>query len=363
VESSLERDAALAELRRPGTLAVMPSLLDNSPNTVSECIEHGIPFIATETGGIPELVAPEDRARVLCEPTSDDLAAALARALASPDGFGPARAARSAEESLAAWQEVVETVAAAPGSEKRSPAAVTVITTGDDGARRARRLAECTRSVDVQVVRAASRREGLSSASAGWIVFLDDDDEPDDGMLDALVAAQAASNADIVTAAVRPAKEIDGIELFLGDPGALGILQNRYGVIGLVRRTPELREHVVDGDRDPDWPLFARLALAGARIVSIPEVFCTHRGRPGSVADVPGEGVIVLEAFETHGAIDNLPQLAATLGAAVLRSTSQRNATPKQPALVRALVVLRAEGPSGLISRVRARVGAGPSNG
>ena len=37
-ETALDRSEALAELRRPGTLALMPSLLDNSPNTVSECI-------------------------------------------------------------------------------------------------------------------------------------------------------------------------------------------------------------------------------------------------------------------------------------------------------------------------------------
>jgi glycosyltransferase involved in cell wall biosynthesis len=84
VETKLDRDAALEELHRPGTLAVMPSLLDNSPNTVSECIEHGIPFVSTETGGIPELVADGDRARVLCLPTSEDLADAQVRIR---DGF------------------------------------------------------------------------------------------------------------------------------------------------------------------------------------------------------------------------------------------------------------------------------------
>src|SRR5207247_330814 len=41
LETKLAREAALEELRRPGTLAVMPSLLDNAPNTVSECVEHG----------------------------------------------------------------------------------------------------------------------------------------------------------------------------------------------------------------------------------------------------------------------------------------------------------------------------------
>ena len=62
VENELTREAALEELRLPGTLAVMPSLLDNSPNTVAECIENGIPFVATATGGIAELVAEDDRA-------------------------------------------------------------------------------------------------------------------------------------------------------------------------------------------------------------------------------------------------------------------------------------------------------------
>jgi hypothetical protein len=67
-----------------------------------------------------------------------------------------------------------------------------------------------------------------------------------------------------------------------------------------------------------------------------------------------------LEAFEAHGGTDDLPQLAATLGAALLRSAGARprNAAPVQPALARALVVLRAEGATGLVNRVRARVEA-----
>src|SRR5207253_1172000 len=109
-EAGLDREAALEELRRPGTLAVMPSLLDNAPNTVSECIEHGIPFVATQTGGIPELVADGDHARVLCLPRTEDLAAALRRALMSRPPFASARPAREPRESLGAWLELVESV-------------------------------------------------------------------------------------------------------------------------------------------------------------------------------------------------------------------------------------------------------------
>ena len=43
----------------PARSAVIPSLHDNSPNTVYECLEHGIPFIASNVGGVPELIAPE----------------------------------------------------------------------------------------------------------------------------------------------------------------------------------------------------------------------------------------------------------------------------------------------------------------
>ncbi len=88
----------------------MPSLLENSPYAVAECIEHGVPFLAADVGGTPELVAAEDRARVLHPPTPDDFAAALERRPHERDGVEPARPARAPEDSLAAWLELVETV-------------------------------------------------------------------------------------------------------------------------------------------------------------------------------------------------------------------------------------------------------------
>jgi hypothetical protein len=321
VHTTLDREEALEELRRPGTLAVMPSLLDNSPNTVSECIEYGIPFVTTRTGGIPELVAEEDRARVLCEPTSDGLAAALTRALADGSGFAPARAAREAQESLEAWLAVVDSVAPPARAGARAPTHVSVVAKGEDAARRAHRLAQNTQTVDVEVVPAQSRHDGFARTAADWVVFLDDEDSPDEGLVDALVAAQVASGADLVTAAVRPADDPGGIQLFLGNPGALGLVENQYGVLGLLRSELAAAEPLSDGAVDADWPLFARVALAGARIVSIPEPLSTHDGKPGRVGDVPGEGLDVLAAFEQRrGAeLQDLPQLAATLAAANLR--------------------------------------------
>lgn len=360
VETALDRSAALDQLRVPGTLAVMPSLLDNSPYTVAECVEHGVPFVAARTGGIPELVADADRERVLFEPTTDALTATLRRALTSPEGIAPALPSREPEEALDAWLELVESVT--PAQPYRAPAAtrVGVVATGEESARRARRLAEHTSSVEVEVVSAVSRNAGLARATADWVVFLDDDDVPDDGMLETLVAAQAASDADVVTAAVRRAHAPGEVQLFLGDPGSLGLIENQYGVLGLVRRALLDASALPEGDADPDWPLFAQLALAGTRIVSIPEPLSAHEGSPGHVGDVPGSGLAVLRLFEeAQGArLPDLAQLAATLAAAMARLRPPPHSDESRPKHIvqRSLDVLRAEGFGGLARRAGRRV-------
>lgn len=56
----LDQDQAMAHLRRGGCLAVMPSTVDNSPNTVSETLSIGIPTITSRSGGTGELIDPLD---------------------------------------------------------------------------------------------------------------------------------------------------------------------------------------------------------------------------------------------------------------------------------------------------------------
>ena len=324
VLTNLTREEALAELRAPGTLAVMPSLLDNSPNTVSECIEHGIPFVATDTGGIAELVAQADRPRVLCAPTAEALAAALRGAIAADDFRAP-QPARDSSESLHAWMNLVASVQPARPEPRRAASRVAIVTVDESSVDRAQRLAEATTSVEVDVAHAPSRRAGLARTAADWVVFLDEQDDPDDDLIDTLVTAQAATGADVVTAAVRPVDDRAAVRLFLGDPGSLGLAENHYGAIGLVRASlagPELAE---DGGADPDWLLFARLALAGARIASLPVSLSTLAGGVGMAGDVPGPGLTVLEAFEAPHVepLHDLPQLAATLAAALQRGAAE----------------------------------------
>src|SRR5262249_22042336 len=190
--------------------------------TVSECIEHGVPFVATRTGGIPELIAEDDRARVLCDPNADELAAALRHALTS-DGFAPARPARDARESVDAWLALVDSVERAAPAHAAPATRVSIVPSGTS-VTHARRLKQTTRTVEVDVVDAPTRARGLEQVSADWLVFLDGDDVPDDDFVDALVAAQAATKADVVTAGVHAP---DGaLPLFLGDPRALRLLED-----------------------------------------------------------------------------------------------------------------------------------------
>lgn len=91
----------LAEGRR---LAVMASPADNSPCTVYEALEAGIPFLAARTGGIPELVAPPDRAKVLFEHTTAALSHAILDAVTS--GGWIASAAVSPEVTRRAWLDM-----------------------------------------------------------------------------------------------------------------------------------------------------------------------------------------------------------------------------------------------------------------
>jgi len=95
-------------------------------------------------------------------------------------------------------------------------------------------------------------------------------------------------------------------------------------------------ETIADGVLDPDWPLLASLALKGADIVSIPEPLATHAGSPGSVSDVPGDGLTVLRIFEASAReLKDLPQLAATLAAA--RGGATHHASLQKPSLPRRL--------------------------
>ena len=67
----------------------MPSRLDNSPYVVLECLDNAVPFIATDVGGVAELIHPDDRARALVSENPEEIADRLLDAL--QNGVAPVR--------------------------------------------------------------------------------------------------------------------------------------------------------------------------------------------------------------------------------------------------------------------------------
>jgi glycosyltransferase involved in cell wall biosynthesis len=274
-ETQLDQPEALARLSRPGTLAVMPSLGETFSNAVYECLERGIPFIASDAGAPAELVAAEDRKRVLFEPSAGGVATALRRALSNGDGLRPARAAFDPATALEQWAQVIELE---PEARPRQDA-------------------------------------------TNCILLQHADDTLDDGCAEILEGVQIASGADVVTCGVRLE---DGTEhLFIGEPRGLGVLANYYGTVGLVRRSllPE------GAEQDDPWLVYARLSLGGAMIVSVPRALATRRERPGNVDRDSATGLRVVDEFERHlpRSLRSLARLAAGLAAAPAPPAPQRS--------------------------------------
>src|SRR5262249_45598815 len=168
------------------------------------------------------------------------------------------------------------------------------------------------------VASADSRDAALRDSSAEWVVFLHPDDEPSEELVEALVRAQAGSDADVVTSGVLVR---DGTAskpyYFLGDPGGLGALSNTYGVAPLIRRSL-LADGVATSwpvEGDPDWPLLARLSASGARIVSVPLPLVTRREPPGDLNRNPSDALLVVKELEraVPTTLEALARLAAGL--------------------------------------------------
>ena len=288
-ETTLDQHEALARLSRPGTLAVMPSFEENSPNTVYECLENGFPFIASNAAGIRELVAPGDQARVLFDPTVDGIAHALRRALAEGHGLRPARPAFDDAESLRRWEEVLALPAAREFRAKGVAA---------------------------------------SAVDPDWVVLLDEADVPEPGLVATLVRAQQVSGADVVSCGLF----VDGtVHLFPGEPRALGLLGNGYGTTALVRRS--LLEP--DG-ADARWPLFAKLSVAGAKIVSVPIPLVTSAAPPATLQTHPTEALRVLRICE--GALPQNIRFVAELATRLAAAETQRSSPVRRRGLARRAV-------------------------
>ncbi len=90
----LRKPEEIGSLRRRAYVTVVCSRYENFPNTVLEAVAHGSPTVATNTGGIPEIVL-DDRNGLLAAPANpDSLKARIEELLDDPD-----RAKRLADQA------------------------------------------------------------------------------------------------------------------------------------------------------------------------------------------------------------------------------------------------------------------------
>jgi glycosyltransferase involved in cell wall biosynthesis len=333
IETGFSQPEAVEYLHSRSCLAVMPSLVDNSPNTVYEAMFLGVPFVASRAGGTAELIAPADLAHCSFEGWPDDvalepapadtaqrafdhraLAAALARALQEP-----ARSVRPAvdpelnELCHSAWHRgldvaagaVAQTPAAVPslstirvrraelnGDRPTSTAGSMIITLNEDGDRGSPHTgAGWTMSTAEAKVTVAVALDAASRVASGQVlVFLPDGMVPEPGIADVIRRAAAGSHADLFLYPVgqrrRESQEFGRVALPMAGPAVLALSFSLFGAGGVAIRADALRALGGFGNQDhsddPAVSLLSRALLAGLRIEVIPTVLVRRRGLGGS---------------------------------------------------------------------------------
>ena len=332
--TDFDHGSALHFLLEGGRVAVMPSLEDNLPNTVLECLSAHIPFLASRAGGIPELVADEDLERVTFPLDPDDLAKRLHRAL--KEGIRGARPAVDPKQNKQAWidwhimlaaqrgfRDVVEqtvTVSAKPlvtvclihyerpkllrhaiaSLEAQDWPNFEVILV-DDGSTKPETLTELEQierqfnNGGWRVLRqsnryiGAARNAAAAQARGDYILFMDDDNYAKPDELSTFVRVAQRTGADILTCFLDAFEGEDRPEagravsryLFLGAAIAPSIFRNHLGDSNFFVRAPVFRAlggFTEDyGTTCEDWEFLSKAVLRGYKLEVVPRALVSYR--------------------------------------------------------------------------------------
>jgi O-antigen biosynthesis protein len=338
VISNKYQATAIEYLRGPSRLAVIASLGDNFPNTVLECVGASIPFLASNAGGIPEVIAAEDREEVCFEPRPEILADRIRSAIAK--GASSARPSVSFADNEKRWvswhrglrkhtkakqlpdsdpnsdvepfplvsvcfpfttnENMIAATLASLRTQDYPNFEVILVEGGSDASSETSSPVEWPEfeGITIKRIRERSREIGAGrnraalEANGKYLFFVDDHTLLlPSSALSAFVRVAQKLDVPIVTSTITfflgssgESRE-DRIECsrrpFLGGDIATGAYVNCFGSPNaLVRRDAF---DAVGGFSDEavssldDWEFFAKAALLGFQIETIPEVFVWHR--------------------------------------------------------------------------------------
>jgi glycosyltransferase involved in cell wall biosynthesis len=339
VLSDCDRDQAIEYLLGEGRLAVIPSIVENYPNAVLECLAFQIPFLTSRVGSIPEQIHADDLDRVCFDPEPRSLAKRLRRALR--EGQAPARLAFDPEENCRQWVRWHERLvgqgratasphraaaglpeAAAPSvsvciahynrphllrqaldsivAQLEPPLEVIVV---DDGspAPVQPELAAIARDYDFpgrgwRLIRqenrylGAARNRAAAEARGEYLLFMDDDNVAKPHEIATLGTVARRTGADILTCLgdTFEGEHAPGVHvapdwqwLFTGANRPMSLLYNPFGdANALIRRAAllEVGGYTEDyGLGYEDWELYAAMILRGYKLEFVPEALYWYR--------------------------------------------------------------------------------------
>lgn len=337
LETQMGHHGAVSYLCGAGRLAVMPSIADNSPYTVYECIMAGVPFLARNVGGIGEFLPPEDHDLLFGDNPSE-----LADKIAAATGAAPRRArlAFDSEANKRAWLEglpvltqLLNTVdkTQAPEFVPEAPLISVIVThynrpqllrqaleslynqsdsnfeviVADDGSDNQEALAYL-KELEPDFARRgwrilrlangfppAARNRGAEAARGNFLLFLDDDNVAAPNLISTCVKAARRMKRGYAPIMFQVfegngAPDTDNkAEIFhpSGNALAYGALANTLCDTTTLIHKDSFRH--VGGFREDygigheDFELYLRLAIAGEPCAIIPEILFYYRRDPG----------------------------------------------------------------------------------
>ena len=340
--TKLDHNAAMAYLRkqRDEALVLIPSLVDNFPYTVLECLELSLHFAASRVGGIPEMMEGD----CLFNPTPAALAEIIQRALAGSLSlpktlYNQAEAERKIVEVLQANRPAGRAAAVAPSPAPAQPDTTICVThynygdvlpdllkslesqtdgrftvvVVDDGSTQPesretfRALKEKYSGRGWRFIEqkngglAQARNSAASHAETPWLLFMDADNVADPRMVEVYRAAMLRGNADCFTCYMSgfendftgkvedilfhytpygPCIEAAPIFNILGDANCIIAAE-------VFRKLGGFNE-----DRHAsfeDYEFFIKLALSGFRLEVAPEFLFYYRVTPGGFSRVTND--------------------------------------------------------------------------
>ena len=338
IQTEYGREQALAYLTEsPSRLAVIASLVENLPYTVLECLHYGIRFLASEIGGIPELIDSADHVRVLFPPRP----AALARLLegAITEGLAPAHRAQMPEQVETQWQTLLaqitenlrdklvvpaitpdqmplvsicmphhdspDTLRAALDSIRCQSYPHYEVIVVDDGSSDEQTLTALTAlekefaqkgGVLIRQENAypgAARNRAAETAKGEYLLFMDDDNLAMPNELETFVAVARRTDADVLTTVSAiftgktPPERPKHLWLPLGAATGAGVYRNVFGDTNSFWKRSAF--HEVGGFTEDygigheDWEIFAKATLMGLHLELVPEPLFWYRATVGGI--------------------------------------------------------------------------------